>query len=148
MRLTSQQYAQALYDAVSQTAPHDHDKVMDKFVKILAENGDLGKHQEIENEYKRLDMQAKGIKEAEVTAARDIEFNSGLIDELNRIINHGLTDRSPEALAKGDGAFHKLEIKKKIDEGIVGGVIVKVDDTLIDASVKSQLNKLNQELKS
>ena len=130
MKLSSQQYAQALYDAANQTAPHDHDKVMDKFVQILAQNGDLNKHSEIEEEYKKLDMRAKGIKEAEVTVAREMEVNSNLMHQLNEIVGS------------------KVEIKKKVDEGIVGGVVVRVDDTLIDASLKTQLNNLNQSLKN
>ena len=130
MRLTPAQYAQALYDSIHETAPKDHDLVMDRFVKILAQNGDLNKHQEIENEYKKLEHQAHGIKEAEVTVAREAELNHSIIDELNKI------------------AGTKLDIKKKVDENIIGGVIMRVDDTLLDASVKTQLNNLNRELKS
>src|SRR3989344_3613409 len=119
MRITSQQYAQALYEAVHQTKDTDHDLVMDRFVKILSQNGDLGKHAEIEQEYKIIEMREKGISQADVTTARNLEINSTLMKELNEIIGN------------------KVEIKSKIDEGIVGGVIVRVDDTLIDASVKT-----------
>jgi F-type H+-transporting ATPase subunit delta len=89
--------------------------LLDNFVKILAQNGDLGKHTEIEAEYKRLEMKAKGISTAEVTVAADMEINSGLINQLNSIIGT------------------KVEVKKKVDDGIIGGVVVKVDDILIDA---------------
>ena len=129
-KFTSAQYAEALYDSVNQTAPKDHDKVMDNFVKILAQNGDLGKYDEISEAYKIMEMHAKGISQAEVTVAKDIEINSALINQLNEIVGN------------------KVEIKKKIDSGIVGGVVVRVDDMLIDASVKGQLDKLNKELKS
>ena len=129
MKLTPQQYAQALYDAVHETNPKDHDLVMDRFVKILAQNGDLNKHSEIEQEYKKLEMGAKGIRQAEVTVAREAEMNKTIIDELNKI------------------AGTKLDIKTKVDEGIVGGIILKVDDTLLDASIKTQLNNLNSSLK-
>ncbi len=114
-KFTAIQYAQALYDSVTETNPKDHDIVLDKFVKILAEHGDLGKYAEIEAEYKRLEMKAKGISEAKVTVARDMEINSSLINQLNEII---------------------------------GRVVVRVDDTLIDGSVRTQLNNLNQSLKS
>lgn len=129
MRITSSQYAAALLDAVHQTSEKDHDKVLDNFVKVLAQNGDLSKYTEIEAEYKRVEREARGIKEAQVTVAREMEINSVLINSLNEIVGG------------------KVEIKKKIDEGIIGGVVVRVDDTLIDASVKDQLNKLNQSLK-
>ena len=129
MKITSLQYAQTLLEAVQMTAPKDHDKVLDNFVKILAQNGDLSKNQEIEKEYRLLEMKARGISQAEVTVARDVEINSILMDSLNKVVNG------------------KIELKQKIDEGIIGGVVVRVDDTLIDASVKEQLNKLNQALK-
>ena len=51
-KLTSAQYAQALYEAVHETNPKEHDLVMDRFVKILAQNGDLGKYDEIDAEFR------------------------------------------------------------------------------------------------
>jgi F-type H+-transporting ATPase subunit delta len=130
MKLTSQQYAQALFEAVTETNPKDHDKVLDNFVKILAQNGDLGKHEEIDAAFRKLKLEAQGVKEAEVTIARDTEINSSLIHQLNEIVGS------------------KIEIKKQVDESIIGGVVVRVDDTLIDASVKNQLNNLNKKLKN
>jgi F-type H+-transporting ATPase subunit delta len=129
-KFTSKQYAQALYEAVHETNAKDHDVVLDNFVKILAQAGDLNKYPEIEKEYHLLEMKEKGISSAEVTIAKDMEINSALINQLNEIIGG------------------KIDIKKKVDEGIVGGVVVRVDDTLIDASIKTQLENLNSELKS
>ena len=126
-KFTPKLYAQALYDAVHETK--DHDVVLDNFVKILKQNGDLGKHAEIEMEYQKLEMKEKGISEVRVTVAKDMEINSALIHQLNEIIGN------------------RVEIKKRVDEGIVGGVVVRVDDALIDASVRTQLNNLNQSLK-
>ena len=126
MKLTSHQYAQALYEAVHETK--DHDVVLDNFVKVLAQNGDLGKHTEIEAEYHKLEMKEKGIKEVNVTFAQ--EHNTKILDDLNKVVNG------------------KAEFKTKVDDGIVGGVVVRVDDTLIDASVRMQLSNLNQQLKN
>jgi len=130
MKFTPQQYAQALYDSIRDTAPKNHDVILDNFVKILAQAGDLTKYKEIEKEYKLLEMKEQGISSAEITVAKEIEINSGLVNQLNEIIGS------------------KTEIKKQIDEKIVGGIIVRVDDTLIDASVKTQLENLNKQLKS
>lgn len=129
MKINAKQYAQALLDAVQTTATKDHDKVLDNFVKILSQNGNLGDYQAIEAEYKLLEMNVKGVRQAEITVAREMEINSGLVHQLNEVLKA------------------KVEIKKKIDAGIIGGVVVRVDDTLIDASVKGQLAKLNQSLK-
>ena len=124
-KFTPKQYAQALYEAVQET--RDHDVVLDNFVKVLAQNGDLGKQAEIEAEYLKLEMEAKGIKQVSVTFAQ--EHNTKILDDLNSVV-------------KG-----KAEFQKNIDEGIVGGVVVRVDDTLIDASIRTQLTNLNSQLK-
>lgn len=128
-KFTTKQYAQALYEAVHETNAKDHDVVLDNFVKILAQAGDLNKYPEIEKEYHLLEMKEKGMSSAEVTVAKDMEVNANLLKDLNEIIGN------------------KLEIKKQVDEGIIGGVVVRVDDTLIDASIKTQLDSLNKSLK-
>src|SRR5579859_5439634 len=102
-KITSTQYASALFDAISETAPKDHDKVLDNFVKILAQNGDLGKYEEIDAEFRKLKMESEGIKEAQVTVAKEAEANSHLIKELNNV-------------AQALGLHEKLEIKQKVEE--------------------------------
>jgi F-type H+-transporting ATPase subunit delta len=129
MKITPSQYAQALLEAVSETNPKDHDKVLDKFVLILKQNGDLGKFDEIEKEYNRLRLKQQGISEAEVTFARDLEMNHSLLNELNKVVSG------------------KTEFKKKVDENLIGGLVIRVNDTLLDASVRTQLSNLNRSLK-
>src|SRR3989344_5018909 len=72
----------------------------------------------------------KGIKQVEVTSAAPInkENEHEIIKELNKIV-------------KGD-----LEIKKKVDENLIGGVIIQVEDQMIDASIKSNLEQLKKDL--
>jgi F-type H+-transporting ATPase subunit delta len=130
MRLSPAQYAQALFEAIEQTNPKDHEIILEKFVKILAQNGDIAKYPAIETELRSLELKKSGISEAVTTLAKDIEFNSQIVDDLNKV------------------SRQKVEIRKKIDSDIVGGVIVKIDDTLIDASVKGQLNELSKHLSS
>lgn len=127
MKLSSKQYAQALFDAAAETAPKDQDIILDRFVKILQANGDLGKFPEIEAEYKNMERKKNGVSEGNITFA--MEHNVKVLNELNNVVSG------------------KAEYKTKIDQGLVGGVIIRADDTLIDASVKTQLNNLNKELK-
>ena len=39
----------------------------------------------------------------------------------------------------------KIELDKKIDPDLIGGMVVQVDDLLIDGSVKSSLQDLKQQ---
>ncbi|MDP3994121.1 MAG: F0F1 ATP synthase subunit delta [Candidatus Doudnabacteria bacterium] len=127
MRFTPQQYAKALFDSIAETNTEDHEAVLDNFVKVLAANGDLAKFEEIESAYNDLDREAKGIRGVDVTFAREI--NPKILDELNTVVQ----DRA--------------EFKTKVDEGIVGGVVLKADEILIDGSLRTQLEDLNKMLK-
>jgi len=128
MKFSVQQYASALHLAFQDIAPKDHDTIINNFVGILKDNGDLEHYETIVLEYERLDKESRGIKTVEVTAARDATINKELIHELNRIVGKD------------------IDLKTKIDEQVIGGVMVQVDDTLIDASVKGQLNHLKKSL--
>ncbi len=121
--MKAQEYAQALYEAIHEVRPEDHDKVLENFVKILGQSGDIGMYDQIEEEYKKLEGAAKGIKQVTITSAHPVNSKQ-LVKELNDIV--------------GD----KVEVKEKIDQSLIGGVVVRVDDTLIDASVKNSLNNL------
>jgi F-type H+-transporting ATPase subunit delta len=128
--MTAEQYAKALFEAVSEVKPEDQDKVLDNFVKVLSSNGDLNKYDKIETEYKKLQLAAQGIKQVELTTARAGIDEKALIAELNRIVGE------------------KVEIRHKVNENLIGGVVVKVDDTLIDASIKNNLERLKKDLKN
>ena len=132
MQFTARQYAQALYQAISEVGESDHDKVLDNFVSVIRSNKDLGMFDEVESEFRNFDREAKGIKIAEVTTARELssEEEKKLIDDLNKRV------------------LGQVELKKKVDKGLIGGIMVKIDDELIDGSVKKQLKELKSKLTS
>ena len=126
--MTAQQYALALHQAVSEVKPQDHDRVLENFVNVLNSNGDLGLYPQIEQEYKKIEAESQGIKQVDVlTANKDINTKA-LVAELNRIV--------------GD----RVEVNHEVDDKIIGGVVIKVDDTLIDASVRNSLESLKKDL--
>ncbi len=130
MKFSAKQYATALFDALNGAAPNDHDKVLDNFVKLLAKNNDLKKFEEISEEFHKIELKLKGETVAEVTTARPLDHDTEkqLVKDLNELV-------------KG-----KVELKKKVDAGIVGGVIIQMEDTVIDASVKRTLENLKSDL--
>jgi len=75
-------------------------------------------------------LNKKDIRQVEVTTAHPIsrENEQQIINTLNKIV-------------KGS-----LELKKKVDEQLIGGVVIRVDDQLLDASVKNNLEQLKKEL--
>jgi len=130
MKHTYLQYAQALYESLQDTKPEQHDIIIQNFITVLKTNGDLVEYEKIIDEYGRYEKGQKGIKDVTVITASSTEMNKPLIDELNKI------------------AGSDIEIKQKIDDKLIGGVVIKVDDTLIDGSVANQLNNLHNTLNS
>lgn len=130
MTFTPKQYAAALHQAVFESKPSDQEKILENFAMILKENGDLGFFPEIESEFYKYEREAKGIRLAEVTAARELSKTEEqrVIEELNEYVGG------------------KVELKKQIDEGLLGGIVVRLDDELIDGSVKKKLQDLKNTL--
>lgn len=130
MKYTAKQYAQALFEALSESKPDHHEQVLDNFAALLKERGDLGKFAEIEIVFAEYEKTSRGIKSAEITTARELTDREeiGVINQLN------------------DFLATNVELKKRIDKGILGGVVVRLEDKLIDGSIKRNLQDLKNNL--
>jgi F-type H+-transporting ATPase subunit delta len=127
-KITTTEYAQALQLALQESKPEDYDVIVENLISAMRDNGDLDKYEAVVAEYERLLGEDGQIKEVEAVFARQTTANKGLLDELNSIVGP------------------KLEIRTKVDSELVGGMVLRVDDTLIDASVKGQLETIKKEL--
>lgn len=130
MKISAKQYAQALHEALESTAPTDIDKVLDNFVQILAASNDLKMFDAIAFEFHKHELSKKGVMQAVVTSSEPINQanEQAIVEALNKIVKS------------------KVEHEKKIDPNLIGGVVVQVDDLLIDGSVKSNLEELKESL--
>jgi F-type H+-transporting ATPase subunit delta len=70
----------------------------------------------------------KDITQVDAVFARESTENSGVLKDLNSIIGPN------------------LEVRSKVDNELVGGMVLRVDDTLIDASLKGGLDSLQKHL--
>jgi len=122
------QYAQALYDSLENTKSGDHDTVIDNLVVILKRNNDLGKFHGIVAAFERIDSHKRGVTRAEITTAREVKLDKTVFDTLNKV------------------AGQKVEVQQTVDDSLIGGVVIRMDDTLIDASIKGQLKNLKKSL--
>lgn len=128
MKFSLPQYVVALYQTLHETKEKDHDKVIANFIEVLKHNGDLGHYEKIVNAYEDYDRKQRGVKQVEITTAHDDKLSKSIISELNEIVGKD------------------IELKQKVDESIIGGLVLKVEDTLIDGSIKRQLSNLNDSL--
>lgn len=81
-------------------------------------------------EFERLQREASGIEEAYVTVARQIDESE------KASIQNGLSQATGKT----------MEIHTNVDPRILGGLIVRINDQLIDGSVSGRLQRLRQSL--
>lgn len=125
---TIEEYSRALLLAVQESRPEDHELIIENLVGVLTQNDDLEKMQEIVTEFERL-LQAEGSPtQVKTDFAREVTSSKGILDELNAV------------------AGTHLEVRSRVDDDLVGGMVLRVDDTLIDASVKGQLDRMKKDL--
>ncbi len=100
------------------------------YMKLLVEKRREEALKETEAEYIDLANEARGIVQAEVTSAI-------ALDE----------DQEKKLVAKLTAMTGKrIQLAKKVDPELIGGVLVRIGDTVIDGSVKGQLAALREEL--
>lgn len=100
-------------------------------IKLLVEYGRLGLLPEVAAAFEELKAQDEGVMEAEITAA----------SKPSEAEIKALVKRLESKFGK------KIEASVKVDPEIIGGVKIIVGDTVIDASVRGQLQELAYTLK-
>lgn len=87
---------------------------------------------DIADEYQRLLDSYRGIERAEVTTAIPLDAEAKL----------RLEERLSSIIGK------KAVLKPKVDSGLIGGIIARIDGKLLDGSTRSKLLALKNELAS
>lgn len=101
------------------------------FLNVVFKNRKAGHFNDIYQEFVSLTKAHKNILQIEVISATEINA-----DSLNKI---------KEVIAKQhDGK--EIEISQTVKSNILGGIQIKIGSNLIDASVKSQLDQIENEL--
>lgn len=102
------------------------------FVQVLNSNGRLGHVVAIADAYDELLDELLGKIEVDVTVAHKLTPDQ--LEEVRRKVSAAL---------KKDAVLHQY-----VDERIIGGMILRVQDQLIDGSVKAQLAAMRRKLLS
>jgi len=107
------------------------DTVMSNFLNLLVEKKRAEILPEIAEEFKAMVDNEKNISHGSVTSAIELS------DELQR--------RVQATLEKLTGK--KVELTTSVDASIIGGIIAKVGDLVLDGSIKTQLAGLKDSIK-
>ena len=123
---TPKQYAIALHKTTAGLTGKSLEEALKQFVILLAKDHRLKQADTIIAEFIKYSKKEEGIMEIEITTA-------GNLDE--KTINN---------IKKSFG--EKVEATIKIDKTILGGIKIKTEDRILDASLKTQLLKLKESI--
>ena len=107
------------------------DKLTLSLIGMVVKNGRERFLPDIARVFMHETMKHKGITESVITTA--VKVDSKVKNQISELIS------------KVFGT--KVELKEVIDQNIIGGFILRVDDNYIDASVRNKLRKIEKELK-
>jgi F-type H+-transporting ATPase subunit delta len=103
-----------------------------KMLTLLATSGKLNLIPELANAYRERLLAHQNIVRAEVTSAAPLSPEK--------------TKALEESLAKVTGK--KVELSVNVDPELLGGVVARIGSTVYDGSVKTQLQRMRQEISS
>ncbi|MDB5297975.1 MAG: synthase subunit delta [Phycisphaerales bacterium] len=100
------------------------------FVRVLNAKGRLNLLREIQRSYAEQIDERFGKVEVDVTVAQ--RLNDDELEDVRRAVGEAL---------KRDAVVHQY-----VDESIIGGLVLRVQDKLIDTSVRAQLAAMKQQM--
>ncbi len=107
-------------------------QLLSNFLGVLNEKSRIGSIQQIADAYDDLLGEQLGKIEVDVTVATKLPPDQ--LEEVRKRVGTAL---------KKDAVVHQY-----VDESIIGGIILRVQDKLFDASIKTQLKAMKQQLLS
>jgi len=131
MKISVKQYAKALFESVEGKTDSQVKDVIENFVKLLAKKNDLKKAEKIINSLISMRDESEGLVRAEITSLEDL--NSSTVSAVKDFI-------AKSAKAK------TVVLEQKINKKILGGIVIKFRDKILDGSLKTRLGELKEKL--
>ena len=121
MKLTNKQLAQMFLRSIESATEKEMDATCTAFIQWMHDRGELKRLKDV--------MRSIDVIWKETYGAANVTIESA----------HPLTKTLKDSLVK---MTHGADIKEIIDESLIGGARVRVDDRLIDGSLKGALTQL------
>ncbi len=106
-------------------------RVVNSFAMLLFDKGRIGFLQDITDNYSALADELKGIVRADLTTAAD------LTDETLDQIRNSLSSLTGKDVL----------LATKTDASLIGGIVTRIGDLVLDGSIKTQLQNMRESLK-
>lgn len=119
---SNRQYAEALYELTEGLSGNALNETLEQFAALLARRQKIKQADKILAEYVRVAKKRAGVLEINIQTARPVD---------------------KVALEKIKSAFgKKVEATATTNSDLLGGVVIRTDDKILDGSIKTQLSNL------
>jgi ATP synthase F1 delta subunit len=108
----------------------DADEIFINFLKVLIDNHRMPVIFRIRKQYDALWREERRLLPVEVTSA--VELDDEIARQIQERIEHQ-TGRS-------------VELTRRVDDNILGGLVVRVSNMVLDASIRNQLERLRRQV--
>jgi ATP synthase F1 delta subunit len=122
---SSEEKKEGLHAAVT-----DADPTFMNFLEALLERHRMPAIFRIRDRYEKLWEEEERVLPVEVTSAVDLE--------------EGTVDNIAEQIREQTG--RKVQISSKVDPDIIGGIVLRVGNAIMDASIRNRLNQLRRQV--
>lgn len=129
--IPSKKYAISLYESIKNVEEDKISDILKSFVRILIKNKDVNKVSKIIKAFRDHYNEEENNLEITVTTANKIDQD--IIELIKKKLNVSLNK--------------EIEIKTETDEKLIGGMILRYHDTIIDGSVKKRIELLAETFK-
>jgi len=129
MKLSPKKLAIALYETTHEKPQVEADRVIVGLVKFLAKKNAFKLSDKIIAEYGKYHDKMAGVASLDVKSAR------ALTDGMRKVI---------ESWAEKNLDAKKVILNEAVDSELLGGVVLRHNDLLLDASVRTMINKLRK----
>jgi F-type H+-transporting ATPase subunit delta len=106
------------------------DEVLLNFLNLLIENHRMPVIFHIRRQYERRWDEENKTLPVEITSA--IELDSAMTESLGKTI--------------GERAGRKVQLAARVDPDILGGIVIRVGNSILDASIRSRLEQLRRQV--
>ena len=100
------------------------------FIEVLAENGRLGLIPTITEQYEMMKSNHEKTLDVSITSAFEVSVQNKQV----------LTETLAKRLQRN------INLETEVDQSLIGGVLIKTEDTVIDDTVRGRLERLAQAL--
>jgi F-type H+-transporting ATPase subunit delta len=106
-------------------------KLMTSYLMLLFDKGRMGYIGEINNFYQKLADELKGIARASLVSATELASDT--------------VEKIRASLSQKTGKDIMLEVEQ--DPSLIGGIVTKIGDLVLDGSIKTQLSNMRESLR-